>query len=92
MPEPENRAFSDKFMLRLPDGMRDRIKASAEKSNRSMNAEIIAALDEAFPPPYPQNKGEIAEAYADLVSINDDLEKAVRRWLRIRQQQHGYKG
>lgn len=41
---------SDKFMLRLPDGMRDRIKAAAETNNRSMNAEIVAVLTDAFPP------------------------------------------
>lgn len=35
---------SDKFMLRLPDGMRDRIAASAKENNRSMNAEIVARL------------------------------------------------
>jgi hypothetical protein len=34
----------DKFMLRLPDGMRDRIKADALVNDRSMNAEIIARL------------------------------------------------
>lgn len=38
-------------MLRLPDGMRDRIKAAAEMNNRSMNAEIVAALERAFPVP-----------------------------------------
>lgn len=42
---------SDKFMLRLPDGMRDRIKAEADRNGRSMNAEIIAALHEKYPPP-----------------------------------------
>lgn len=36
---------ADQFVLRLPDGMRDRIKAEAEKSGRSMNAEIVARLD-----------------------------------------------
>ncbi len=41
----------DKFVLRLPDGMRDRIKAAAEDSNRSMNAEIVATLQEAYPTP-----------------------------------------
>jgi hypothetical protein len=40
---------SDQAMIRLPDGMRDRIKAAAEKNNRSMNAEIVSALDAAYP-------------------------------------------
>lgn len=35
---------SDKFMLRFPDGMRDRIAAAAKESGRSMNAEIVARL------------------------------------------------
>jgi hypothetical protein len=41
----ENRNLTDKFMLRLPDGMRDAIKESAKKNNRSMNAEIVVALE-----------------------------------------------
>lgn len=45
---PTNRD-SDKFVLRLPDGMRDRIKLAAEVSGRSMNQEIIQALEEKFP-------------------------------------------
>lgn len=39
----------DKFVLRLPDGMRDRIKLAAEVNNRSMNAEIVATLEEKYP-------------------------------------------
>lgn len=36
---------ADRFQVRLPDGMRDRIKAAADANNRSMNAEIVARLD-----------------------------------------------
>jgi hypothetical protein len=43
MAKPTNRD-SDKFMLRLPDGMRDRIKEEADLAGRSMNAEIVLAL------------------------------------------------
>lgn len=35
---------SEKYIVRLPDGMRERIKRSAEENNRSMNAEIVARL------------------------------------------------
>lgn len=38
---------SDQFPLRLPDGMREQLKASADKNGRSMNAEIVALLDDA---------------------------------------------
>lgn len=48
MPEHTGRE-SDKFMLRLPDGMRDRIKSVADANGRSMNAEIVSTLSEAYP-------------------------------------------
>ena len=35
-------------MLRLPDGWRDKIKNEAQKSHRSMNAEIVAAIEDAM--------------------------------------------
>ncbi|MFC3528637.1 Arc family DNA-binding protein [Paracoccus mangrovi] len=41
----------DQFIVRLPDGMRDRIKYAAEANGRSMNAEIVAALYDWFPDP-----------------------------------------
>ncbi len=34
----------DQYMLRLPAGMRDEIKASADANGRSMNAEIVSRL------------------------------------------------
>lgn len=39
---------SDKFMMRLPDGWRDVIKAEAKKNHRTMNAEIVAAIEVAM--------------------------------------------
>lgn len=45
----EKRQYTDKFMLRLPDGMRDRIKLSADINGRSMNAEIVSSLEEKYP-------------------------------------------
>lgn len=35
----------DKFVVRLPDGMRDEIAKRAESNGRSMNSEIIAAIE-----------------------------------------------
>lgn len=36
---------ADKFVVRLPDGMRDRIAEVARNQHRSMNSEIIARLE-----------------------------------------------
>lgn len=42
-PYPSDAA--DKFMLRFPEGLRERIKALAEENGRSMNAEIVRRLE-----------------------------------------------
>ena len=39
---------ADKFIVRLPEGMRDTLKARAASNNRSMNAEIVAILGAAI--------------------------------------------
>lgn len=39
----------DNFMLRFPDGMRERIKIAAAKNSRSMNSEIVNTLLEEYP-------------------------------------------
>ena len=41
----------DQFIVRLPDGMRERIRLAADQNNRSMNAEIVATLEEKYPKP-----------------------------------------
>lgn len=38
----------ERFIVRFPDGMRDRLKEAAAANNRSMNAEIVARLQESF--------------------------------------------
>lgn len=38
------KADSDKFMLRLPEGMRSDIKQKAANNERSMNSEILYLL------------------------------------------------
>lgn len=42
---------AEQYTVRMPDGLRDRIKAAADTNNRSMNAEIVSALERAFPSP-----------------------------------------
>ena len=38
----------ERFIVRFPDGMRDRIAEAAKANNRSMNSEIIARLEASF--------------------------------------------
>ncbi len=38
----------DRFMVRLPDGMRDKIEKAAKAAKRTMNSEIVARLEWSF--------------------------------------------
>lgn len=53
MPEQSSQN-QDKFIVRLPDGLRDRIRLAAEANHRSMNAEVVALLEENYPAPVPE--------------------------------------
>lgn len=67
---------SDKFMLRLPSGMRDRLKALAESNKRSMNAEIVARLQttlgdsDELPTFAPQMLYTVAQAAAESTTTH----------------------
>lgn len=39
-----SRQEQDKYIVRLPDGMRDQLKAAAKANGRSLNAEIVHRL------------------------------------------------
>jgi len=39
---------ADKLMIRLPDGLRKKIKVSAAENERTMNAEVIYHLRRAY--------------------------------------------
>ncbi|CAN7626001.1 Arc family DNA-binding protein [Aminobacter sp. LjRoot7] len=39
---------ADKYIIRFPDGMRERIRERAAANRRSMNAEIVHYLDRAL--------------------------------------------
>ncbi len=41
----------EQYIVRFPDGMRDRIKDAAKDNGRSMNAEIISRLEASFAKP-----------------------------------------
>ncbi|NTG12669.1 Arc family DNA-binding protein [Agrobacterium rhizogenes] len=41
----------DKFIVRLPDGMRERIKTKADRAGMSMNEAIVWVLEKEFPAP-----------------------------------------
>lgn len=66
---------SDQFPLRLPDGLRDRIKRTAEGNGRSMNAEIVDALEQAYPDP---------ETFREELMFLDEIDEIQRKLDRLR--------
>nr|WP_162623715.1 Arc family DNA-binding protein [Paracoccus saliphilus] len=54
--------------FRMPVDLRDRIKAAAESSGRSMNAEIVATLEEHYPSA-PLKAGELFEEVMKLSGL-----------------------
>lgn len=56
------------FKLRLPADLKDRVEAAAAENNRSMNAEIVAALEEKFPAPRPFDLGTALTELSKLLS------------------------
>lgn len=62
----------DQFQLRLPPGMRDRIKAKADRAGMSMNEAVVWCLEEYFPAPatLEDRIESLAAAVADLKKGN----------------------
>lgn len=46
------RSKPDQFLLRLPPGLRDRIKSYADSKGRSVNEQIVRILERDFPEPW----------------------------------------
>lgn len=40
--------MAERFQVRMPDGLRDRLRDAAAANGRSMNSEIVARLDASF--------------------------------------------
>ena len=69
----------DKFIVRLPDGMRDRIKATADANKRSMNAEIVATLEEKYPAPKDRLPPDMRRVMEFLVLVEMAKNSAERK-------------
>lgn len=67
----------DKVIVRLPDGMRDYLKDEAAKNNRSMNAEIVARLEQTIKPQTEALPPITAEIFDQLFSRLDQIDKKI---------------
>ncbi|WP_299793836.1 Arc family DNA-binding protein [Ramlibacter sp.] len=84
MAEKQRRAAtsndSEKFIVRLPDGMRTRIAEAAAANHRTMNAEVVSRLQQSFERP----SGLISDLSLDsdrrlsLKTLAREIAKALR--------------
>ena len=67
---------ADKVLVRMPEGMRDRLKEDAKVNNRTMNAEIIARLSHSFQTDptatLTQSNNVLLRTLADFVLLRHD--------------------
>ena len=71
----------ERFIVRFPDGMRDRISEVAKAGHRSMNAEIVARIRRSFE---LDEAGDMAQTGPDLDVA--ELKKEIARLCRLLQE------
>lgn len=64
----------DKYVLRMPDGMRDGLKVAASENGRSLNAEIVARLEKSLDVEFYTRS--LIAANAEIVRLENELDKA----------------
>lgn len=64
------RQAAEKYIVRFPDGMRDRLRQQAKANRRSMNSEIVHHLDRALA---AENENGPDEVAASSPSLNTTL-------------------
>jgi len=69
--------MADRFQVRMPSGLRDRIAAAAKVSGRSMNAEIVIRLQQSFELDTPALETATVDQLRQLRSIMAALLKTI---------------
>jgi len=83
------------YKLRLPADLKDKIKAASEENHRSMNAEIVARLENSFTPRKhrdgegaPDRKESLIEedlfSADDVIAMYEELDAAMKKIARMR--------
>lgn len=68
---------ADKLIIRLPDGMREKIRRAAASNNRSMNGEVIARLEQSFETSKRKPNGAPQTTMADILKQIEELEQRI---------------
>lgn len=79
--EPYPSETADRYIVRFPEGMRERLKDEAASNNRSLNAEIIARLERTLDP--DQN------IHPAALAVTEEIVERVIRKIRAQEQATG---
>lgn len=73
------------LVVRMPEDLRDRIKAAAEANGRSQNSEIVTTLEREYPPPDPSADllSELLAYLRGATSVQEFRERAAMVNLRL---------
>lgn len=71
------------YNLRWPEELRDKIAASAKAHNRSMNADIVARLEQSFTETHSPNQQQIAELNQRLADMEVAYRQSIAHYDRI---------
>lgn len=78
------------LVVRMPENLRDRIKAAADANGRSQNSEIVATLEEKYPAPKPTGRDLLRFIHAALSrrgiepddpKLDDAVNEAIAEWI-----------
>lgn len=72
---------ADKFIVRFPEGMRERIANSAKASGRSMNAEVVARLEGSFQP--TEDHSQLKTVLQATVAVLDQKNEVIASHQRL---------
>lgn len=77
---------ADKFVVRLPDGMRERIADVARNHHRSMNSEIIARLEQSLLHDVP-DAHQTLQAHLDSPELSSHERELLQRFRQLTRRQ-----
>jgi len=73
-----NSRIADKFVVRLPNGMREQVAVVARKNHRSMNSEIIDRLEQSLLNAQFEPARQMLDGAIDTEGLKAELSRAYR--------------
>ncbi len=66
------------YKVRMPQELKDKIAESAKELNRSMNADIVARLEQTFNDPLINDPQSMIDRFDKVISIIEQQEKTIK--------------